>query len=627
MLAIDILNKWMEYTNYNPEQISFNLLSNDWKLHDINKKIIKFQSEFDNEAIISVLATKYYFIKYLKETNISLYDLLNKNNTYNELNYLYNLFNSNEFKNIEKLLYTNINMISAKLCKKNYIGENNIENIYLICNFLLENISKLRIEIFQKGGEILPFNNFGSKIFVFDSIKDCLLTVENNDDCVYLCYIKNNNSVDGFFGYFIKNNGNIFSINERLAEDYIGQHKNMRNNRYIEGKAYDLFPYEIIKFLGEDYKGYATTQIIDDDKLSFDNLNSNTLNIIILTLYIFYKKYVNAKLDGDVLYINSILDINITPLIENKTSDIILANNSNLIKSHKKLDIKFDKQALLDGTLCNKFNAYSFEKEKCSGNFQNINQEMVDKFGITFDYENEIKDLMQTDKTKYLLTYLDKDVEEKNFNNEFIGNKNKIEMQAFYELRKKLAIHIRNEQIKEFKEFGGISKLKELYRNLLLNNYGLIKQYCIDAYLNKNYYYNINDNTKIQFIKYSNKNETESYHYNLLTQNLNYIKYPYCVYNNKCKDIDNEKECYHFFNFEFINLKQIELFFNTKFPNFCIGYYGNSGKPYVGNSILDVVDPVDKLDCILNIRNSDYKYSFDFNVGFSKSNFNSMIKG
>ncbi len=59
---------------------------------------------------------------------------------------------------------------------------------------------------------------------------------------------------------------------------------------------------------------------------------------------------------------------------------------------------------------------------------------------------------------------------------------------------------------------------------------------------------------------------------------------------------------------------------------FCIFCPGRDLKPYTGNSILDVVDPVDELYSILCMRNSDYFFSFNFCIGFSKSNFKKLMK-
>jgi hypothetical protein len=75
-----------------------------------------------------------------------------------------------------------------------------------------------------------------------------------------------------------------------------------------------------------------------------------------------------------------------------------------------------------------------------------------------------------------------------------------------------------------------------------------------------------------------------------------------------------------------MNSKHLKDFFGIEFPDFCTGYYSpeNDFKPYAGNSILEVVDPVDEISSILNYK--DYKFNFNFSIGFSKSTFNKMLK-
>jgi hypothetical protein len=264
---------------------------------------------------------------------------------------------------------------------------------------------------------------------------------------------------------------------------------------------------------------------------------------------------------------------------------------------------------------------------------------MVEVFGKDFDFENSIKSVLQTDKTKYLLTYLDKDITDVSFNNEFIGSKDQFEMEAFYEMRSQLAKHIQQKQADVYKQFGGKTKLKDWYNKLLYQKYEMLKKCCIEAYFDdnkrtirfKNQSFGCSsDYCLFEFIKMSTKDDKDAYNCISLSNNvLNYYVNPYNYYDKiNCKDIDNEKESYYFFTFSFIDLKHLKEFFNTVFPDFCVGYYNDrvNCKPYTGNSILDVVDPVDDLNCILTQRNYNERFSFDFSIGFSKSNFNNMLK-
>lgn len=648
MDILEILNYWLKITKFDAKQTSFRIFSNDWEFNDKNKKLIEFFNEWDQSGTIPVLYLKFLFNNVIKTKMFTLNDLFENNiENLEELKNLYNKFNSDEFKEIEKNIIKSFETILVQLNTKKLIGNLNSDDLLICAENVLEEVLNLNVDIYKKGSIIKPFNNFSNQINVFETVSQCLLTIEHSIDGVYLCYITKENSPDGYFGYYIKNNGNLFSINERINEKYIGQHKRMRNHRYAGAKSYDLFPYEIFDFEGNDYKGYATSHKIDKSKLTFDFLDIKSLMNIIVILYLLNKKYSNKILKGEEVYVNSLFDINVKTAIDfNKNELVPYSNNSSLIKIHKDFKIEFDKKSYFDGSLCNKFNRNSGKAYDETGTFQNINQGMVEKFGMDFDIETSLKDIFETDRTKLLLnSNAGKEIKVKDdyvFNNEFIGNRNKIELQAFFMSRKKLANHIINKQLESFKKFGGIEKLKEWYENLLISNVNMIKEKCIEVYKNEElgiktvrHGFNNDDETRFKWIRYDNLNDKDSQQLHLLKSknliNLNHIKYPY-TWGDKIhtKDLDNQKEAFHYFNFEFINLKNLEEFFGIKFPDFCEGYYcpGYDFKPYTGNSILDVVDPIDELYSILcDRRNKETFYNFSFYIGFSKSNFNKMIKG
>jgi hypothetical protein len=170
----------------------------------------------------------------------------------------------------------------------------------------------------------------------------------------------------------------------------------------------------------------------------------------------------------------------------------------------------------------------------------------------------------------------------------------------------------------------------------------MIKKLCVNVYKDPdNGVFTYVDNFRfedsirqIKWVKYLNSDDKESNNTIWLSNDcynkINFIKFPYNHFDKiKCKDLDNAKECFHFFKFTPISIEHLRNMFNVEFPDFCEGYwyYNSSIKPYTGNSILEIVDPVDDLNSILCIRNSDYFFNFSFCIGFSKSSFNKMLKG
>ena len=81
--------------------------------------------------------------------------------------------------------------------------------------------------------EVVRF--ISTKIQLFNYMADCVLTLQNKaPDGAYICYINNNGTADGYFAIVIKSNGNLFSVNDRVPERYIGQHTRSRNGRWTE---------------------------------------------------------------------------------------------------------------------------------------------------------------------------------------------------------------------------------------------------------------------------------------------------------------------------------------------------------------------------------------------------------
>lgn len=140
-----------------------------------------------------------------------------------------------------------------------------------------------------------------------------LISLESAADGIYLCYIAEHGSAAGYFGFYLKSNGNLLSVNERVNEAFAGEHKRSRNARWTDEKKYRLFPYSfIMQFSEHDYKGYATKHIIDEDKLSFMELGSDAYMPLILAMVMLNQKYVGRGLDDlPLIYVDSLMPVNL----------------------------------------------------------------------------------------------------------------------------------------------------------------------------------------------------------------------------------------------------------------------------------------------------------------------------
>ena len=156
MNKIELLNYWLNLTKFDENQTSFKIFSKDWKFNENNKKMIKFFNEWDDSGTTSLLYAKFMFLDLIKIQTITIFDLLENNiDNLDEFKYLYNKFNSNEFKELESDLILAFEQILSKLNNKKLIGKLNIEDLLSCAKNVLENILTLNIDVFQKGGEII----------------------------------------------------------------------------------------------------------------------------------------------------------------------------------------------------------------------------------------------------------------------------------------------------------------------------------------------------------------------------------------------------------------------------------------------------------------------------------------
>ena len=245
----EIIQKWLEYAQYDPNKKSHNLMSIQCAMHKICEKINGIL-EYDPNCMFATLFAKNAYMNLLREANVSMYDMLMHPEQFQKDRDMVALLHSPDVVRCEEELLSSFGLLLARVIPTKQIGERDeagekaalLESIEITTKQLQE----CKVDLFKKGGEFLPITNFSTHIHVFNRLSECLLAVESAPDGIYLCYINEGGSVDGYFGFMIKSNGNILFVNERVDEAYPGQHKNCRSARYSEGKKYELFPYNFI---------------------------------------------------------------------------------------------------------------------------------------------------------------------------------------------------------------------------------------------------------------------------------------------------------------------------------------------------------------------------------------------
>ena len=492
---------------------------------------------------------------------------------------------------------------------------------------IFESFTKLHFEIYKNSGK--PIGHLATtslSVQACNSLAECLLRLEKSPDGIYVCYISNPGTLDGWFGFFVKSNGNLFSYHERIDEAYIGQHGNMRNGRYAENKPYDLFPYELCEQSDEtDYKGYAK-EIRIGEQLNLAGENGDDFGIVIrmlLSMSVIARKHGGKTIDGEPVLVNSLLPNNLARLANKEsaadTTAVVEWQGSPIVEYTAKCAApSFEVSKVLNGEYNREFN----EMPRCI--FSGSRQEIVDAYGEGFSIDNT--KVLSSDSSLRLIG--NGECEQ-----EFIGSKDRLRAQAYYEVRKQLCDYIGQKMEDDIQTFGGQEALGKWYRERLDEKKDVILGYCLKAldamktddegddygciYINDD---KAAPGLDSRFLKGSNAVTVRAssrtgmgfWGYFMLSQSK-----------------DNQRRCWitgcapsYYFRFDFYHYKQVEKFLGCSLPKFCIGWerFHHSS----GNSILNMVDPID--DMIHPLMDRRNPFSFDFAVALSKSAINKIRK-
>lgn len=630
-ICFDILEKWAEYIEYDENQTTFNLLNYSYEAHNRTKNLTHIIEDYDETGLLAVLSVKRLFEIMMKSSKITLFDAITQPEEIQKHLNMQNLFNSPEIKTAETNFIDVIKQLTIKVIGKELIGKfdnDDFTNKVFDCvDNVIQTIDKCRIEFYQKGGEFTDITNFSTSIHTFPSLADCLITLSNAPDGMYLCFIDIEHTADSYFGFFLKNNGNIISANERINEAFKGQHCNSRNGRWAENKADQIFPYDFIfSYSDYDYKGYSHTYNIDKDKLDMFTMEEDAFLPLLIAMILLSRKFPKINKDEyEIVYIDSLLKVNMPLLTEDKNELMVIEKNE-IVQSHQKVNLEFDYDKIMDGSALDEF---AYQDGEYRGNYisaANTGQIFVDLYGDGFKIQPTILSttkMIGTGKYEYIP--------------EFVGTEKRFRVGAYIDIRTQLADYIRQKMFEEYKAFGGINAVIDWYKKLVNNNIDKIKRLAVEHYVNyrKNIEQNVMGNWR--------PSNCDKRYYISEIDGITYVPYTYGwkthivnEYNrekDKYIDLDNGKPCNMFFIFKPLNFVGIENIFETDVPKIVKGW-SESGNRTCGNSLLDATDPVEAINVPFEYycskrpeyENDSTHYDFVFAIGFSKSGFKKYCK-
>ena len=661
MNQIDVIKKFLEYAEYDPDRKSHNLFSMQYEMHKVCENI-KSILEYDPAGSFAALFAKHSFEKLMKEAKVSAYDLLYTPDCLSEEREMTAVFQSAEMVGCENDLLEAFDKLISKIIPVKMLGNRNRDGERDALMSSIEatgtQLHKCQLDVFKKGGEIKPFTNYSVYIHLFERLSECLMAIEQAEDGIYLCYISENMSVDGYFGFMLKNNGNIFFVNERVSEAYPGQHKNCRSARYSEDKQYELFPYNFVfSFEEHDRLGYATKHIIQEQNLAFFNLHPKAYMPLIIAMLMLNAKYTGFDLSGERLkYIDSLLP-NSLALPTPGAKELMVPSGSAIALQHKEFSIQLTTADVVDGTHGAEFDWRNREKHPEYSHdefghfdtsvateyfsFKNDSQLFVSLYSDGFELDTNR--LLEANQHLKRLTSSELATTELTPHVEFVGSKRKMDLVAYQQGRAQLAEYIKDRIAEEYFAFGGPEAVDKWWEETVLANKETILKWCIaksteqEGVIPQGVRVNFQENSKGRI------EQNGFIDFNDLWYAVHPFNRPVDYRHNAylCCECDNKASI--FFLIEFEDWIGMSAFTGKELPKIIKGWRQH-GHSVHGNPILSVCDdvtgigtPMEYHESQFNPRYKDIKPStgwrplssrkdFELWIGFSKRTWNRILK-
>lgn len=619
MTNIELLEKWSKCLEYDKDQTTFDLNTISYDIHKAGDTIKTIINEYDPSGNLAVVYAKNKLIKFLNSLTIKLIDLFTDNTAVLDLNDLFYLFSSKSVKSIERNLVNAITNI-ADLLNLNLISDRNISDIILddLSN-ILEELHECKVELV--GNVTKPAVDrdmlYNDEIEVYNTLAECILRIETYPEGIYLNIITDNNSLGAYFAYIIKKNGRMICINDRVQEEYRGQHKVSRNGRWTDSKKYNIFPYHLFEYSNHDYKGYATKMTLEDKQIPFHKLGTDAIDIV-FTMYLLMQKF--DHLDVDTIprvYSENLLSYGIRQLNDEGRLLHALTKNSLIVKETSDLEYKLlmTDEDIVNSTPSNildNSNRTGYDKYKEFGDFDtSYGHPFIDLYGEGFEQS-----------TEYNYKLLGES------NSEIIGTAQSLYKQKYIDRRHELFHYISAKMAKEYEEFGGIAAIDEWWRDQCRINVDKLLSLAVEKYIS---------NTRNGFDMISQVIDDDIM-YSISTKDHSMFDDLHTLYGAKCPIYSFVSNI--FFNFRFRNYSELlRIVDETAIPRFLIGYHHD--RDVKCNPLLDAYDPIaylgtpvesrmrstpEMLDVIDRLHESKYEYRFQIAVGLSKRGLNTLVR-
>lgn len=631
-----ILDYWAKHVEYDPDQTQFNLFSSNFEFNRCGKTMKMIMEEYDPSGLLSVMYAKLRYKEILKQCSVKLFDLIEQPESLDEYKRMWELFCSSRIVAAEDALIRKFNSMLSKIEGCPLIGaedkEDSLKRIYDAIGDVCESLNKCHLEVYCKGNNAVKIDSICTEINVFDTLAETLLALEQAQDMAYICYIRQYQSAAGYFGIFIKSNGTILSVNDRVNEKYIGQHQNSRNGRWQEEKKDELFPYDKIieDVKGKDYKGYPISFVVSKEYIPLKDIGAESYIHLLLAISLLENKinrfnpatqeltYTNAMLPNSVL---------LSDFVTSDETHLIQIDRSLIVSEHQQIHLAFSDKEVITGSASAKFDRDA-NPNKDAGRYKNRNQKLVELYAEGFHVDPTA--FAKYDRSKLLVDGTTEVVI-----SEFVGSQYKMEAQAYRDSRAQLAEYIKIGMERELEAFGGTKNVDKWFEELIERKKDVLIRKASELY------YDIcitktRKNTEFSPFSLSCSKDVQvsvirgNYppgKFTAMNAPMN-LKYGFAT-KYVCPITGTTANVWVLISPQ--TAENLETFFEeSPLPKIIQGWFlTDSIFEYGGNSILENVDPVGEMNHILTYQNygpSAFNKSFYFAVGFSKQGLNKIVK-
>lgn len=114
MTTFEILERWAQYTKFDPEQTRFNLLTSEYTLNRCNKRIQELLNNYDPSGTLAVVYAKNICRELLQEKKLTLFEALTELDKYQETKEIWDMFSSQEVRDIEDVYLNAVDKWSSR---------------------------------------------------------------------------------------------------------------------------------------------------------------------------------------------------------------------------------------------------------------------------------------------------------------------------------------------------------------------------------------------------------------------------------------------------------------------------------------------------------------------------------